>query len=148
MRMYIILGRQMDLHSNLPSAFRLCLHELLSICAADWATGPKKLWLTCRLMLWIPAFTDWLLSLFLSLCLSTQAMQVKVQVKCMMCLFCPSIRGATLCPPPHCGCPGKTTACPRVNAGLSTLGMGKPGKPCFNWGLLAISAPFPKCLLS
>ncbi|PNJ08356.1 RYR3 isoform 10, partial [Pongo abelii] len=31
----------------------------------------------------------------------SKAMQVKVQVKCMTCLFCPSIRGARLWPPLH-----------------------------------------------
>lgn len=121
----------------------------------------------CCLMPWTPAFTDWLFSLFF-FCLPTQAMQVKVQVKCMTCLFCPSIRGTRLWPPSALWspwgwyrmdlptwrsprpAPGKTPARQRVNVGLPTLGMGKPGKPAKphpNRGLLAISAPFPSCPL-
>lgn len=46
-----------------------------------------------------PCFYWLTLLLVFFFCLSTQAMQVKVQVKCMTCLFCPSIRGAGLWPP-------------------------------------------------
>ena len=95
-------------------------------------------------------------------------MQVKVQVKCMTYLFCPSIRGAGLWPPSSlCSpwgwyrmdfltwrcprpAPGKTAACQRVNVGLPTLGMGKLGKPAKPHpiqGLLAASAPFHSCPL-
>lgn len=124
--------------------------------------GVEELWLTCLCFGPLLSLTDF--SLFLFSYLSTQAMQVKVQVKCMTCLFCPSIRGARLWPPSALWspwgwsrmdfptwrsprpAPGKTTACQRVNVGLPTLGRGKPGKPAKPRpirGLLAISAPFP-----
>lgn len=89
--MGIIPCDQINLHPNLPFTFHAMISRLLdqlSFCCVGWETGAKKLWLTCgTLMSWTPALTDWLFSLFLFFCLSTQAMQVKVQVKCMTCLF-------------------------------------------------------------
>ena len=154
-----------NLHPNLPPPLNAMINwlpEWWVFCRVGWGMGVEELWLTCLCFGPLLSLTDF--SLFLFSYLSTQAMQVKVQVKCMTCLFCPSIRGARLWPPSVLWspwgwsrmdfptwrsprpAPGKTTACQRVNVGLPTLGMGKPGKPAKPRpirGLLAISAPFP-----
>lgn len=138
-----------NLHPNLPPALHAVLSRLpepLVFYGVGRGMGVKELWLTCGALCLGPLLSLTDFSLFLFSCLSTQAMQVKVQVKCMTCLFCPSIRGARLWPPSALWSPwgwyrmdlptwrspgpasGKTTACQRVNVGPTHPRNGEAGE--------------------